>query len=290
MTLPAVPVVFHAPRSIRRLNVAAVATSIAACTSALAMAVTARGWQWALIAGVPTFFVAWVWALCLRWQRETSNGRRWGWFLSAPLAAMNAGLACGAMFLHDTPSSPSGFFGGVVLGATFGFIVWLPAMCMVLVLFGIPIAHAQRLAQRGLAGEERGERTVGIISAILGAGALALAWNVPIRSIWPESAAAVLGGGVVFNALAITSILCGSLAAVRSTARERRRRRFIARVEALEEPGYRVEPTPAGKVLVRVAPITTYRVSDRAEELFELDDAGRATHSIDPALTSDDRS
>lgn len=283
MPAPGVPVVFSAPRSIRRLNVAAVATSIAACTAAVAMAVTTRGWQWALMAGAPTLFVAWVWALCLRWQKETGSGRRWGWFLSAPLAAMNAGLACGAMFLHDTPRSPGAFFGGVVLGATFGFIIWLPAMCAVLVLFGIPIAHAQRLAQRGLAGEERGERTVGTIAAVLGAGALALAWLVPSRSPWPENVVAEVIGGLLFNALAIASILCGSLAAARSTARERRRRRFIARVEALEEPGYRVEPTPAGKVLVRVAPVTTYRVSDRAEELFELDDAGRATHSVSEA-------
>ena len=85
-------------------------------------------------------------------------------------------------------------------------------------------------------------------------------------------------GAIVLHALVLAAIACGGAAAIQATRREARRRKFIERVEALEEPGYRVEPTPAGKVLLRVAPLATYRVADRAEELFELDDEGRAMH------------
>ncbi|HEY1957253.1 MAG TPA: hypothetical protein VGH28_16655 [Polyangiaceae bacterium] len=277
MSSAGIPVVFSAPRSIRLLNVVAVATSIAACTIAAGVAVSPADWSCAIYVGLPTVFVAYVWALCLRWQKETGSGRRWGWFLSVPLAAMNAAMACGTMFALQGDASPEAFGGGAILGATFGVIVWLPAMFLVLALFGLPIAHAQKLARRGLTGEERGERIIGLVAALLAALALPFAWLCAGTTHMPNGPTAWMGAALM-HVFSFVAIGCGVVAALRAATRERRRERFVARVEALEEPGYRVEPTPAGKVLVRVAPVATYRVSDRAEELFELDDAGRATY------------
>ena len=276
-----IPVVFGAPRSLRVLNVVAVATSLAAFTSAACMAIGRGGSTWAVVAGVPTFFIAWLWALCLRWQKETTGfGLRWGWFLSIPLAALNGALTCGAFFTASTPGRAIATFPtGALLGATFGILCWGPALVLVLLLFGVPIAHAQKLAKRGLAGEERGEQIVGSVSALVGVAAMALAQAASsggyVEQAWTRLATP---GAIVLHALALAAIACGGAAAIQATRREARRRRFIERVEALEEPGYRVEPTPAGKVLLRVAPLATYRVADRAEELFELDDEGRAMH------------
>jgi hypothetical protein len=284
-----IPVVFATPRSLRALNVVAVAASLAACTSAVFMRLDPPSWAWVVVAGVPTFVVGGAWAALLRWQKATRSGLRYGWLLSVPLAMLNAALA-GGLYCMTVPlfraedDNTGSFFTGALLGATFGVMFWLPSLLAVLTAFGLPIARAQRLAQKGLAGEERGELLVGGVSIVLSTVALILSRLQHLARThdyelagWSHFAPA---GVPLFYAFFATAIACGSASIAIATMRERRRRRFVERVERSEEPGYRVEPTTLGKVLVRVAPVTSYRVADRAEELFELDDEGRATHRL----------
>ena len=144
-------------------------------------------------------------------------------------------------------------------------------MIATLVCFGLPIAWAQGLASKGLAGTERGERVIGAACVLLGLVALAVACAVGLK----QSAS----GRVFAGALAIVGALLGAAAFVVATVRERRRAAFVARVEAGELTSFRVDPTPEGKVLVRVESqgAGAYRVADLEEEICLLDGDGRAT-------------
>ncbi|HEY2365546.1 MAG TPA: hypothetical protein VGH87_04130 [Polyangiaceae bacterium] len=293
-----VPVVFRSPRALRVLNVAAVAASVAACTTAAFMyLLKPHEWTWALVAGLPTAFCAAIWAMCLRWRKTTKTGVRYGWLLSVPLAALNSALAGGAFLAIDafypyetkeTGATLGGFIGGALLGGTFGVVVWLPALIAVLAVFGLPIARAQKMARLGIAGEERGEVLVGVVSAVLGAVALAIAWSGHggtsyAPALWIAGSTI---GRAFMHALSLVAITCGVSAAWTALVREARRRRFVARVEASEVPGFRVEKSRVGKVLLRVAPVAHYRVADVSEELFELDEAGRVTQDVQGASRS----
>ncbi len=282
-----IPVVFATPRSLRVLNVLAVATSLAACTSAVFMRLNPLSWAWVIVAGVPTFVVGAAWATLLRWRKATRSGLRYGWLLSVPLAMLNAaisgGLYCASVPLFKGEGDQAApFFTGALLGATFGVMFWLPSLLAVLMAFGLPIARAQRLAQKGLAGEERGELLVGCVSIVLSALAVILVrlQGLALSHDYEPAGWSSLAPPAVplFYAFFATAVACGSASTAIAILRERRRKRFVERVERSEEPGYRVEPTTLGKVLLRVAPLASYRVADRAEELFELDDDGRATH------------
>jgi hypothetical protein len=146
-------------------------------------------------------------------------------------------------------------------------MLWAPGLLLVLLLFGLPIAHARKLARQGLVGEDRGERFVGLTCLVL-AGLAALLARGPMHLDM-----------VLFYAFAVLAAVTGAAAAWIAARREARRRRFVARVEAEEVPGFRVEARPIGKMLVRVEPrIETYRVAPQPdEELFELDAEGRVT-------------
>jgi len=292
-----VPVVFRSPRALRVLNVTAVAASVAACTTAAFMyLLKPHEWTWAIVAGLPTAFCAALWAVCLRWRKTTKTGVRYGWLLSVPLAALNSALSGGAFLAFDAFRSDAdsagntmgGFVGGALLGATFGVVVWLPALLSVLAIFGIPIARAQKMARLGIAGEERGEVLVGVVSAVLGALAIAIAWSaIGTGDYTPYLWRVVSSAGRVFmHVLALVAVASGATASWIALVREARRRRFVERVEASEVPGFRVEKSAVGKVLLRVAPVAHYRVADVAEELFELDDTGRVTHEVQGASRS----
>lgn len=279
--LPGVPVVFAAPRSLRATNAVAIAGALAACTAAAFMhLMNQSSWTWGLVAGVPTFVVGGIWARLLHSKRTTTrSGIRLGWLLSVPLAALNGALS-GAMFLlfdgmgGNGTASIGAFIGGGLLGLTFGVIFWAPALVLVLILFGLPIARAQQLAARGLAGEDRGERTVGIAAVVLGTLSLLAAYHASGHDYVPASWTAFSPLGVVMlHVFAGLGIVFGTTAAVRATAREKHRQRFVARVEALEEPGFRVEPTPEGKVLLRVPLQESYREAAIEEEVFRFDQA-----------------
>jgi hypothetical protein len=79
-------------------------------------------------------------------------------------------------------------------------------------------------------------------------------------------------------ALGATGWLAGVAVTVLALLRARARRAFVARVEAGEEPRFRVEPTDEGKVLVRIVTQGAgYRVADYAEEIARLDAEGEVT-------------
>lgn len=265
------PRAFASARSLARLNVAAVAATLAGCTAAFFDCSTyvLSGW----LVGIPTLVIGGVWAALLR-QRKTigSSSIRWGWVASIPLAALNAGITCAALLgSEESFRSIFSIVGALVLGATVGAIIWVPAMIATLVCFGVPIAWAQRLASKGLAGTERGERIIGAVCVLLGLGAFAACCAVPLK----ESAS----GRIVAGVLAAAGALLGAAAFVLATLREQRRAAFVARVEAGELTSFRVDPTPEGKVLVRVETqgAGAYRVADLEEEICLLDGDGRAT-------------
>ncbi len=81
----------------------------------------------------------------------------------------------------------------------------------------------------------------------------------------------------LFALLGLLGLLAGASSTGLALAREARRRTFVADAEAGKVPGYRIEPTAEGKVLVRiVAQGKGYRVADFEEEVFELDAEGEA--------------
>lgn len=269
-----IPAAFQSRRALRVLNVAAVGFALAAATSGVFACLFHRPNLTAFVTALPTWIIGTLWALVLRWPKTIGQSSfRWGWAASVPLAILNASVAAGLLFALDT-SMPdaSRFVLGALLGATIGALAWVPALITTLVCFGIPIASAQRLAQKGLAGEERGEWMVGIACVVMSVLGLLLSFGARVPH-WDHAPGLWLS-----RAFAMLGILGGGAATLFARAREARRRRFVADAEAGKAPGYRIDETDEGKVLVRiVSQGEGYRVADFEEELFELDAEGAAT-------------
>jgi hypothetical protein len=257
------------------LNVAAVGLTLAAGTSAVFGALLHGSSEVAFATAVPTWILGTVWAWLLRRPRTVGRSPiRLGWVLSIPLAMLNSALAAGWLF--GSARDGLGFLVGAFAGATFGAIFWIPALVATLLCFGVPIAWAQRLAAKGLAGEERGEWIVGLACAVIGLGSVALAvavhWSVLVEP-WRSSTPALW----VTAVLGAVGAMAGGTAAALAIAREMRRRTFVAGVEAGTIHGYRIDPTDEGMVLVRVVSQGGgYRVADFEEDVFELDAFGNA--------------
>ena len=269
-----IPAAFRSQRALVVLNVAAVGFALAAATAAVFAAVFSST-PMALIAGLPTWILGTGWALLLRWPKTVGKSSfRWGWVASMPLAMLNASIAAALLFgtrANVGAMHPTELLIGALLGATIGAMFWVPALIITLLCFGLPIAHAQRLAKKGLAGEERGEWIVGLVCTVMSLSALALSFAVDIRG-------GDLMGLSLMRAFAALGTLTGGAATVLARARAVRRRAFVAEAEAGRTPGYRVDDTSEGKVLVRVVSQGEgYRVADFEEELFELDAQGEAT-------------
>jgi hypothetical protein len=194
-----------------------------------------------------------LWARGLRSKRCVgTTSVRVGWLSSVPLAAANAGVAAAVCLKHG--ELDSGSFGMFLAGATIGAIIWLPALIVTLVCFGLPIAWSQRAAARGLMGEERGDAVVGAATVAMSVFGLLLSFDRL---------------GLV---LAVAGIASGGLAAGLAFLRERQRARFVAKVALGEVDGFRLEATPRGRSLVRTSPGgTAYRVSTFDEEVIPLD-------------------
>lgn len=272
-----IPAAFRSQRALVVLNVAAVGLALAAATAAVfAVVFSSVAGATALVTGLPTWIIGTGWALLLRWPKTVGKSSfRWGWVASMPLAMLNASIAAALLFAtrpNVGAMHPTELLIGALLGATIGAMFWVPALIATLVCFGLPIAHAQRLAKKGLAGEERGEWIVGLVCTVMSVAALAVSFAVDT----PRGAD--LAGLSVLRAFAALGALTGGAAAVLARARAARRRAFVAEAEAGRAPGYRVDDTSEGKVLVRVVSQGEgYRVADFEEELFELDAQGEAT-------------
>jgi hypothetical protein len=283
--VPKLPKGFDELRSLRNANVFAVAASMAAMTGAV------FGWFGRpgaddVMAGIPTvttFLVGLAWAATLRVRKRVTR-RQWqlGWVLSVPLAALNGALAAGVLFVSDgrgTAIDQLGrFLGGMVAGLTIGAVIWIPALVATLLCFGFPIARAQRLAERGLAGTERGERVVGISAAVLGViGTLIVSsWETTPVGRGPFAARGLVVACGLFAAAA------GASSAMWATARSKRREAFVKDAEAGRVAGYRVDTGAEGKVLVRVdaSGNDAYRSGDRFEAVYELAVDGEAKRAL----------
>lgn len=275
-----VPTSFQNLRALRLLNIAAVGLALAAVVVSL-FPVAFHGKHdpfhgtgyGSVVGGVPTLLCGMLWAWLLR--RPATVGKtsiRWGWVASIPLAMLNSGLTLGLLLSIASSLEPYQIFVAFVLGATFGAIAWIPALLGTLACFGLPIARAQRLAKKGLAGEERGERIVGFTCFVMSAVGLLI-------SLYAGPHPGLGGGADAWfpRIFALLGLLAGAISTALARAREARRRAFVVNAEAGKIPGYRIESTDEGKVLVRiVAQGNGYRVADFEEEVFELDAAGEA--------------
>jgi hypothetical protein len=273
-----IPKSFQSARVLKALNVFAVGGALAALTASVFGVVMQLP---PLFVGLPTFGVGLVWAAVLRARKTIGNGPvRWGWLASVPLAALNAAIACGLLFavqgLHGEPHGDplSNAATGAFLGATIGALYWIPALILTLIAFGAPIAWSQMLARKGLAGEESGERIVGVVSCVLSLVALlAMLGADPHQSLGDFTL-----HFAIMRTIGAAGVLTGGAAAILAQLRERRRRDLVARASAGELPGFRVDDAAEGKVLVRVTSQGQgYRVADFHEEVFLLDEEGRAT-------------
>jgi hypothetical protein len=272
-----VPTSFQNLRALRSINIAAVGLALTSVVAPLLSIVSHEVGDIGAVGGLPTLICGLLWAWLLRSPQTVGQSSiRWGWVASIPLAMLNAGLTVALLMAISISASLDKFFLAVVFGGIFGAIVWVPALLATLVCFGVPIASAQRLAKKGLAGEERGEWIVGLTCFVMSAVGLVVSFGM-------ERSLGVDGGVVgvieiwVPRMFALLGLLAGATSTGLARAREARRRTFVADAEAGKIPGYRIEPTEEGKVLMRiVSQGNGYRVADFEEEVFELDAEGEA--------------
>lgn len=280
-TASALPNAFRAPRALRNLNVAAVGFSLAACAGVVFAGILgptfshggpypafAEHWVTPGVAsGISTLAFGLVWA---RVVRIRAGKFPIGWLAAVPLAALNAGTALGLVMSGEGSGGGEAFFGGLVLGATFGAIFWIPALVVTLVCFGLPLHLAQKAADEGLGSEDRGERTVGVVAACFALGALLLITGV----------ARPLPEAIVLTSLAVAGHLTGAASAIYATIRERKRRLFLGSVVMGTEEGYRV--TDGSTLLVRVTRTPEiYRGADLEEPIVELDGTGDVRRTLE---------
>jgi hypothetical protein len=262
------PGAFLSPRALRRVNLVAVAATLAACTGVVATAFDSSSSGFgstATICSASTLAYGLIWAASLRTRFGSFPT---GWFLAVPLAALNAGTSLGFVLMSSPTEGGGGqsFLSGLFLGATFGAFVWVPALLITLLLFGVPLALGQRAARNGLGSEERGERIVAMVAMALAAMALVGA-----------SSTAREGFEVRWLlALGATGLVSGLYAAIDATRRERSRRTFLQSVESGDAPGFRIDALPhEPRQLVRVLDRGEgYRAPRFAEPVAELDEHG----------------
>jgi hypothetical protein len=260
--------VWRSSRLVAVANVLAVALSMAVA-AATAVGIVFRDFNRSAMATLcATVLLGAVWAALLRVRATVGkNAVRVGWILSLPLAALNAVAAevVFALIVRGSGGTAS-LWTAVRVGLLNDAVYWLPALVIVLVLFGLPLAWSQRQADKGLAGREGGEGFVGATTALIAAVSLALV---------PRGLEA-MAGETIANA-SYAAMVLGSLTALWSLATRVTRRRFVAQVEAGRVPKFRVDPTPEGKVLVRVnSQGEGYRVGDLDEVVAALDADGEA--------------
>lgn len=244
---------FQSRQFVAALNVLAVGTALAAATSAAFGMVSPDA---RVASAASTLVVGLLWAAALRSPRRVGR-RRAGWVASPVLACVNSMLCVGLLSGRDSLLHPvQALLMVLVGGALVGAVVWVPALALTLIFFGWPIAHAQRLAARGLAGADRGEMVVGAMSALV-------------------ASLALLATPGIHTLLAGLALASGLSAVALSVVRARARAAFVRRVASGEVPQFRVDDAPEGKVLVRVTTTgVAYRVSDFAEEIATLSAEG----------------
>ncbi|MEO6572906.1 MAG: hypothetical protein ABIP89_03635 [Polyangiaceae bacterium] len=220
--------------------------------------------------GISTLGFGLVWA---RVVRIRAGKFPLGWLAAVPLAALNAGTALGLIMMStESGGGGAGFLGGLVLGATFGAMFWIPALITTLICFGVPLHFAQRAADKGLGSEDRGERTVGVAAACFALLALLLVSGLNRPSV----------EGLVLASMAVIGLATGAASATYATLREQKRRLFLGAVGRGAEDGYRVTHDAGQSLLVRVTRTPeVYRGADLEEPLVELDDSGDVKRTLE---------
>ncbi|MBX3210975.1 MAG: hypothetical protein KF850_02990 [Labilithrix sp.] len=304
---------FQSLATLRILNILAVAASLAGATGVVLGRVFGRWYQRtdafaekaevvdefvfsrfsgtnALLTAATTFAFGLCWALLLRSRATTQDGRRRGWLQAIPLALANSATAYG--LVRALEHGPGGVVVGALIGATLGAICWIPALIATLVCFGLPIAWSQRLAKKGLAGEERGEIIVGVVSALVALVAIALI--VPVRAsnatLPPKEQLLEWSGYLVVLGLSLIGAATGAGAAMFAYRREKARRVFVREVEAGAVEGFRIDASDEGKVLIRITSMGQgYRVANFEEPIVGLDESGEVQRALalEPVRTPD---
>ncbi len=273
MTRASLPGVFRSLTTLRTLNVAAMGLSLAGATGAVLARFDAT---FVIPSALSTLVFGIAWGIVLRWRSTVGRSRvRWGWLASLPLAIGNAMVACAILFATMKSPMEGPALGaalvGAFLGLTFGALIWIPGLIATLVVFGIPIWWAQRLADRGLAGEERGERILGGASALVSLLSLPLTSGLRPGDIPADTVALLL------RVLCVLGLVTGAAAIALAQLREGRRRAFVRDVAAGHVPGFRVDESDQGKVLVRITSMGEgYRVANFEEEIVSLTETGEA--------------
>jgi hypothetical protein len=264
------------PPALRRLRVAAVGVALAGITMrAFAEFVPPSSSDptsnVALWSGPFTLLCGCLWAALLDGGRTRRVGVR-RWLASVPLAMANAALTLGSLAATDREPPFWGFFGCAALGATFGVVIWGPALILTLLFLGLPIHVANTMAKEGLAGEDRGDAIVGLACAGLGLAVLLPIGDAHVAlpaEVWTQRAAGVLA-----------CLLAGAVLAA-AGVRGARRRALLRDVESGRRCDYRVATTSDGRLLARVrATSAGYRVADVEEPICELDESGRCLQSL----------
>jgi hypothetical protein len=254
------------------LNVAGAGLSLAAATTTLLNYFPANAFS----VGIPTLLIGTFWAWLLRQPKKVpifGYPVSLGWLLSIPLAMLNAAIACGFLMLKESIGG-WGFGLGMIIGATFGAIIWVPALLLTILFFGVPITGARKLAEKGLAGRERGEALVGAAAVVVAVGAL-----LNQMMTFANAQAVLLKPSLVDHVfilmLAVAALACSGTALGSALARGRARKAFVQEVEAGRVKHFRIDASPEGKVLMRVvAQGEGYRVADFEQEVALLDEAG----------------
>jgi hypothetical protein len=253
------------PRALAFLRVAAVGLSLASMT---ALALEAPLEVAPMAVEAPTFVVGCVWAALI--GDEKGKRRTWRWLASVPLAMINAGISCviAATFLGSGVDGPIlvRSVESFLLGATFGVLIWGPALLLTLLLFGLPIETARLQSKDGLAGEDRGDAFVGLACTFYGLTTLWVTRQPTLSGPPPHTWSVV--------ACAILAALAGSTVAAVARARLVRRSWFLRDVERGLRAGYRIVETPEGRRrLTRVhVEGEAYRAAEVAESIFEIED------------------
>ena len=273
-----IPASFQEPRVLRWLNIGAVGLALAAIVSPSFAAVIEKSPAIAFVIGLPTLVFGALWAALLRWRRTVGKTSiRVGWVASIPLAMLNSVVSSLLVIgVFNAEVSAKDMLTVAGIAATLGAILWVPALLGTLLCFGVPIAWAQRLARRGLAGEERGEWVIGLVCLAMSVFGAVFWADLRMRpDRWAEW---MTLGSVLQYAYCLLGAVSGSAAAALAFLREGRRRKFVAQVETGTVPGYRIDSTEEGKVLLRVSAEGKghYRVTNFEQELFDLTEEGEA--------------
>jgi hypothetical protein len=302
-----IPRAFNSGRALQALNVVGVGVSLAAIGTTTLLALlfhTSRPTEFVLAALPPTFVLGALWAALFRrrqipWLRRV----RLAWLAAIPFACLNAiltdiGLEVWSPSVHLSLADGSVMrLAFSVLGiASIGAIFWGPACLVTLLFFGVPLFWAERAAEKGMTGSDRGEFIVGLCAMAMSAVSFALvqalgpSWFA--QAYAPDAMADVLAANQVMSLWSALGMALGCTSALLAAIRLSQRRAFVTRVEAGAVAGYRIAETDDGKVLLRILEQTevSYRVAaapqqETEEPLFELGSSGeslRAFHVREP--------